>query len=172
MYAVIETGGKQYRVSPGDVIRVESLPGEKGSEGEFGRVLAVSSEEGKILTGEAVAQAKVEATILSHARGRKVLVFHFKRKKQYKKTRGHRQNYTMLRVDQISLSTGETLKAPPKASPAPVKKAAPKASQKASPKAPPKTAKKAPAKPSAKTDAPRKQGGSGTKKSGGTTKKR
>ncbi|MCH8267091.1 MAG: 50S ribosomal protein L21 [Acidobacteria bacterium] len=168
MYAVIETGGKQYRVAPGDVIRVESLPGEKGSEGEFGRVLAVSSEEGKILTGEAVAQAKVEATILSHARGRKVLVFHFKRKKQYKKTRGHRQNYTMLRVDQISLSPGETLKAPPKTSPAPAKKAAPKAS----PKAPPKTAKKASAKPAAKTSAPKKQGGSGTKKSGGTTKKR
>ena len=168
MYAVIETGGKQYRVAPGDVIRVESLPGEKGSEGEFGRVLAVSSEEGKILTGEAVAQAKVEATILSHARSRKVLVFHFKRKKQYKKTRGHRQNYTMLRVDQISLSPGEALKAPPKTSPAPAKKAAPKAS----PKAPPKTAKKASAKPAAKTSAPKKQGGSGTKKSGGTTKKR
>ena len=168
MYAVIETGGKQYRVAPGDVIRVESLPGEKGSEGEFGRVLAISSEEGKILTGEAVAQAKVEATILSHARSRKVLVFHFKRKKQYKKTRGHRQNYTMLRVDQISLSPGETLKIPPKASPAPAKKAAPKAS----PKAPPKIAKKASAKPAAKTSAPRKQGGSGTKKSGGTTKKR
>lgn len=168
MYAVIETGGKQYRVSPGDVIRVESLPGEKGSKGEFGRVLAVSSEEGKVLTGEAVAQAKVEATILLHARSRKIIVFHFKRKKQYKKTRGHRQNYTMLRVDQISLSPGETLKAPPKASREPAKKAAPKAS----PKAPPKTAKKAPAKPAAKTSTQRKQGGSGTKKSGGTTKKR
>ena len=138
------------------------------SEGEFGRVLAVSSEEGKILTGEAVAQAKVEATILSHARGRKVLVFHFKRKKQYKKTRGHRQNYTMLRVDQISLSPGEALKATPKTSPKPAKKAAPKAS----PKAPPKTAKKASAKPAAKKTAPQKRGGSGTKKSGGTTKKR
>ena len=85
MYAVIETGGKQYRVAPGDVIRVESLPGEKGSAGEVGRVLAVSPEEGKMLTGEAVAQAKVEATILSHARGRKILVFHYKKKKQYKK---------------------------------------------------------------------------------------
>ncbi|MEE8177567.1 MAG: 50S ribosomal protein L21 [Acidobacteriota bacterium] len=172
MYAVIETGGKQYRVAPGDVIRVERLPGEKGSEGEFGRVLAVSPETGKVLTGEAVAQAKVEATILSHARSRKILVFHFKRKKQYKKTRGHRQSYTMLRVDQISLSSGETLKAPPKASPKPAKKAAPKATQKAAPKAPPKTAKKVSAKPAAKTSAPKKQSRSGTKKSGGTTKKR
>ena len=113
MYAVIETGGKQYRVAPGDVIRVESLPGEKGSAGEVGRVLAVSPEEGKMLTGEAVAQAKVEATILSHARGRKVLVFHYKRKKQYKKTHGHRQSYTELRVDQITLPPEEPLKAPP-----------------------------------------------------------
>ena len=115
MYAVIETGGKQYRVAPGDVIRVESLPGEKGSAAEVGRVLAVSPEEGKMLTGEAVAQAKVEATILSHARGRKILVFHYKKKKQYKKTHGHRQSYTELRVDQITLPPEEPLKAPPKA---------------------------------------------------------
>jgi large subunit ribosomal protein L21 len=115
MYAVIETGGKQYRVAPGDVIRVESLPGEKGSAAEVGRVLAVSPEEGKMLTGEAVAQAKVEATILSHARGRKILVFHYKRKKQYKKTHGHRQSYTELRVDQITLPPEEPLNTPPKA---------------------------------------------------------
>ncbi len=101
MYAVIEAGGKQYRVTPGDVIRVESLPGEKGGKGVLDRVLAVSPEEGTILTGANIAQAKVEATILNHGRSRKVLVFHYKRKKQYKKTRGHRQNYTELRVDTI-----------------------------------------------------------------------
>ena len=101
MYAVIETGGKQYRVMPGDVIRVENLPGEAGSVAEVGRVLAVSSPEGKLLTGADAAQAKVEATILGHGRGRKILVFHYKRKKQYKKTQGHRQAFTELRVEKI-----------------------------------------------------------------------
>ena len=103
MYAVIETGGKQYRVMPGDVIRVENLPGDAGTVAEVGRVLAVSSPEGKLLTGAEVAQAKVEATILGHGRGRKILVFHYKRKKQYKKTQGHRQAFTELRVEKISI---------------------------------------------------------------------
>jgi len=107
MYAVIETGGKQYRVAPGDVIRVENLPGEAGSLAEVGRVLAVSPEDGKLLTGPEAAQAKVEATIVRHGRGRKVLVFHYKRKKQYKKTQGHRQGFTELRVERISV-LGET----------------------------------------------------------------
>ena len=103
MYAVIETGGKQYRVMPGDVIRVENLPGDAGTVAEVGRVLAVSSPEGKLLTGADAAQAKVEATILGHGRGRKILVFHYKRKKQYKKTQGHRQAFTELRVEKISI---------------------------------------------------------------------
>ena len=103
MYAVIETGGKQYRVMPGDVIRVENLTGEAGSVADVGRVLAVSSPEGRLLTGADVAQAKVEATILGHGRGRKIRVFHYKRKKQYKKTQGHRQAFTELRVEKISI---------------------------------------------------------------------
>ena len=103
MYAVIETGGKQYRVMPGDVIRVENLPGDAGTVAEVGRVLAVSSPEGKLLTVADAAQAKVEATILGHGRGRKILVFHYKRKKQYKKTQGHRQAFTELRVEKISI---------------------------------------------------------------------
>ena len=101
MYAVIETGGKQYRVEPGDVIRVESVDGEKGTSGEVSRVLLVSPESGTILTGEKIANAKVEATIMGHDRSPKIIVFHYKRKKQYKKTQGHRQNYTELRVDKI-----------------------------------------------------------------------
>jgi len=103
MYAVIETGGKQYRVTPGDVIRVESLPGEAGSLAEVGRVLAVSPEDGKLLTGAEAAQARVEATIVGHGRGRKIRVFHYKRKKQYKKTQGHRQAFTELRVEKITV---------------------------------------------------------------------
>ena len=103
MYAIIETAGKQYRVAPGDVIRVESLPGQAGEAGEVGRVLAVSPEPGSILSGEQIADAKVEATILAHGKERKILVFHYKRKKQYKKTQGHRQQFTELRVDKVTV---------------------------------------------------------------------
>ena len=103
MYAIIETGGKQYRVQAGDVIRVESISGEPGEAGELGRVLAVSPESGSVLTGQDIAGAKVEATILGRGREKKILVFHYKRKKQYKKTQGHRQNYTELRVDKVTV---------------------------------------------------------------------
>ncbi|HEY7680066.1 MAG TPA: 50S ribosomal protein L21 [Terriglobia bacterium] len=102
MYAIIETGGKQYRVAPGDVIRVEQLPAKAGEAGTLDRVLAVSTDGEGMLTGERVAHAKVEATILKNGKADKVLVFHFKRKKQYKKTQGHRQRYTELRVEKIT----------------------------------------------------------------------
>src|SRR5450759_5167386 len=105
MYAVIETGGKQYRVEPGDVIRVESVDGEKGTSGEVSRVLLVSPESGTILTGKKIANAKVEATIMGHDRGPKIVVFHYKRKKQYKKTQGHRQNYTAVSYTHLTLQT-------------------------------------------------------------------
>jgi large subunit ribosomal protein L21 len=101
MYAVIQTGGKQYRVAPGDSIVVETLPGEVGSEVEFDQVLAVSRDSGEMLTGQDVSGARVKATITEHGRGDKVLVFKFKRKKQYKRTIGHRQNYTRLKVGDI-----------------------------------------------------------------------
>jgi large subunit ribosomal protein L21 len=103
MYAVIRTGGKQYRVSPGDVIRVENLPAEPGSSAEMANVLAVSSDDGRLLTGKEAANARVEVTVQGHGRARKVLVFHYKRKKQYKKTQGHRQGFTELRVQKISV---------------------------------------------------------------------
>ena len=98
MYAVIETGGKQFRVAPGDTIHVDTLPGEIGSEVELGRVLAVVNE-GQVTNGPA---AKVKATIVAHDRGEKVLVFKFKRKKYHKKTIGHRQNYTAVKIGEIS----------------------------------------------------------------------
>jgi len=101
MYAVVETGGKQYRVSPGDTIEVETLAGEPGSDVELDRVLAVSSDSGELLTGEDVAAARVKATIIAHPRGKKITVFKFKRKKQYKRTIGHRQNLTRLTVKEI-----------------------------------------------------------------------
>lgn len=101
MYAVIETGGKQYRVAPGDVVRVETLAGEVGSEVEFGRVLAVVNDSNEVTAGAAVADARVKGTIAGHGRGDKVIVFKFKRKKQYKRTIGHRQNYTEVKVSEV-----------------------------------------------------------------------
>lgn len=101
MYAVIETGGKQYRVAPGDVIQVETLPGEVGSEIELGRVLTLVNDSNEVVTGEALGGARVKATISGHGRGDKVIVFKFKRKKQYKRTIGHRQNYTEVTVNEI-----------------------------------------------------------------------
>lgn len=101
MYAVIRTGGKQYRVAPGEEIAVETLPGEVGAEVELNEVLAVSNDSGDLLAGPEVAGAKVKATIAGHGRGEKIIVFKFKRKKQYKRTIGHRQNYTRLRIKEI-----------------------------------------------------------------------
>ncbi|HTR37416.1 MAG TPA: 50S ribosomal protein L21 [Bryobacteraceae bacterium] len=101
MYAVIETGGKQYRVAPGDVIQVETLPGEVGSEIEFERVLAVVNDSNEVVAGPAVGSARVKGTISGHGRGDKVIVFKFKRKKQYKRTIGHRQNFTQVTVSEI-----------------------------------------------------------------------
>ncbi len=100
MYAVIETGGKQYRVSPEETVDVETLPGEIGATVEFSRVLAISNG-GKLLTGDALKGAKVTGTIASQARAQKIIVFKFKRKKQYKRTQGHRQNFTRVKVDAI-----------------------------------------------------------------------
>jgi large subunit ribosomal protein L21 len=101
MYAVIETGGKQYRVAPGDVIRVEKLPGEIGAQVEFDRVLAVSQDAGQMLTGAEAAQARVKAVITANDRAAKILVFKFKRKKQVRRTIGHRQYYTSVKVSEI-----------------------------------------------------------------------
>ena len=101
MYAVIETGGKQYRVAPGDVIEVETLAGDVGAEIEFGRVLTVVNDSNEVLTGLRLGEARVKGTIAAHGRGAKILVFKFKRKKQYKRTIGHRQNYTQVKVNEI-----------------------------------------------------------------------
>ncbi|HTA68671.1 MAG TPA: 50S ribosomal protein L21 [Bryobacteraceae bacterium] len=101
MYAVIETGGKQYRVAPGDVIEVETLAGDVGAEIEFGRVLTVVNDSNEVLTGARLGEARVKGTIAAHGRGDKILVFKFKRKKQYKRTIGHRQNYTQVKVNEI-----------------------------------------------------------------------
>ncbi len=100
MYAVIETGGKQYRVAPGESIEVETLPGDVGAEVELGRVLAIF--DGDNVSAPAAATARVTGTITAHGRGDKTIVFKFKRKKQYKRTIGHRQNFTRVQVNEIT----------------------------------------------------------------------
>jgi large subunit ribosomal protein L21 len=101
MYAVIETGGKQYRVAPGETIEVDTLAGDVGADIEFDRVLALSNEANELVFGEALKSARVRGRIAGHGRGDKVLVFKFKRKKQYKRTIGHRQNFTRVEVREI-----------------------------------------------------------------------
>jgi large subunit ribosomal protein L21 len=105
MYAVIRAGGKQYRVSPGDVIKIEK---ESGAENIDFEVLAVSGEEGKIVKAD---DAKVVGEVVGEGRADKILVFHFKRKKQYKKLNGHRQPFTQVRISEISFG-GQSFKAP------------------------------------------------------------
>jgi large subunit ribosomal protein L21 len=97
MHAIIETGGKQYRVAPGDVVRVEKLAGDIGSEVEL-PVKTAFKEGGELATG-----GSVKGTIVKAGRGDKIIVFKFKRKKQYKKTIGHRQSFTDVKVGEILL---------------------------------------------------------------------
>ncbi len=108
MYAVIRAGGKQYRVSPGDVIRVETQE-DKDGKVEFADVLAVSAEAGSVVPGGS--GASVSGEVVEQGRGEKILVFHYKRKKQYKKLRGHRQNYSAVRITEIAFD-GQSFKAP------------------------------------------------------------
>jgi len=102
MYAVIRTGGKQYRVAPGDVVRIEKAAAGDNGAIEFSEVLAVSGDaENKSLAKPS--SAKVVGTVLGEGRADKILVFHYKRKKQYKKLQGHRQDYTRVRIDSIEV---------------------------------------------------------------------
>ena len=100
MYAVIKTGGKQYRVTPGETLRIETTAHENGAL-EFSDVVAVSGEEGKF--EEKLDGAKVLGEVVREGRGDKILVFHFKRKKQYKKLQGHRQAYTSVHINSIEV---------------------------------------------------------------------
>lgn len=119
MYAVIRAGGKQYRVSPGDVIHIERQPAENGQL-EFTDVLAASAAEGQLSRPEGNG-ARVLARVLEEGRADKVLVFHYKRKKQYKKMYGHRQPYTAVRITEIAFD-GQRFTAPEE----PERKAKPK----------------------------------------------
>ena len=102
MYAIIRTGGKQYRVAPGDVLRVEKLHQTEGNV-EFTEVLAASTGTSDSTALAKPSSAKVLASVIQEGRSKKVLVFHLKRKKQYKKMQGHRQSYTEIRVHEIQV---------------------------------------------------------------------
>src|SRR5579863_8271082 len=109
MYAVIRAGGKQYRVAPGDVIRVEKFATGTDGQVSFPEVLAVSGSEGQI--GKPQSDELVHGEVLEEGRSPKILVFHYKRKKQYKKLRGHRQSFTAVRITEIAFD-GQSFKAP------------------------------------------------------------
>jgi len=103
MYAIMETGGKQYRVEPGNIIKVEKLPGTKDDEVLFDKVLFVSDKEKIELGHPFIKDAKVRGKILNQGRGKKVVVFKFKRRKRYHKKRGHRQYLTTVKIENIEL---------------------------------------------------------------------
>ena len=156
MYAVIRAGGKQYRVAPGDVLRLETQSAKNGTV-EFGDVLAVSASEGQIAPGTG---ASVTGEVLGEGRGKKVLVFHYKRKKQYKKIAGHRQPFTSVRITEIAFD-GRNFTAPE----LPKKEAKPKKEKKDA-VAP--TAESQAAKPAAKRKAAARKSAA---KKGGTKRK-
>jgi large subunit ribosomal protein L21 len=101
MYAIIRTGGKQYRVQSGEQLRVEAISADVGSTVSLEEVLLVGAGDGVKVGAPFVSGAKVKATVVSHGRGDKVRIFKLRRRKHYQKTQGHRQLYTELRIDDI-----------------------------------------------------------------------
>ena len=101
MYAVIETGGKQYRVEPGDTVRVESLPGEMGDAVAFDRVLLISDDESVAVGRPVIEGARVTGEIVEHGLGEKLTVYKFKRRKNQRKRNGHRQQYTAVKINEV-----------------------------------------------------------------------
>lgn len=153
MYAVVKTGGKQYRVAKDDVLTIEKLDGEAGAVIELEQVLAINDGKGLTIGTPMIDGARVAATVLEQKKGKKVLIFKKKRRQNYRRTKGHRQQLTVIRISDI-LAKGQkaaAAKAAPAApaadADAPAKKAPAKAKAKAPAKAKAKTAaKKAPAK--------------------------
>lgn len=103
MYAVIKTGGKQYRVYEGEILNVEKLDAQEGTTVEFDEVLAINDDNGLKVGTPVLEGAKVEAQVLKHGKGRKVIVFKYKAKKNYRKKQGHRQPYTQIRITKITV---------------------------------------------------------------------
>ena len=102
MYAVIKTGGKQYRVAPGEKLKIEQIPADIGSEIVLDQILMVADGEAVTVGTPLVIGATVKATVVAHGRGDKVQIFKMRRRKHYQKHQGHRQNYTEIRIDGIA----------------------------------------------------------------------
>ena len=159
MFAVIESGGKQYKVAKNDVITVEKLAAEVGADIALERVLLLGEDGATVIGTPTVEGASVTAQVLDQTRGKKIIVFKKKRRKNYRRTQGHRQDLTVLRITEISSGGAKTAKskaeeaAPAEESKAPAKesKAAPEAKPKT--KAEPKTEAKGEAKTEAKAKA-------------------
>ena len=102
MYAVIKTGGKQYRVAPGEKLKIEQIPADIGSEIVLDQILMVADGEAVTVGTPLVSGATVKATVIARGRGEKVQIFKMRRRKHYQKHQGHRQNYTEIRIDGIA----------------------------------------------------------------------
>jgi large subunit ribosomal protein L21 len=102
MYAVIKTGGKQYRVAPGEKLKIEQIPADIGSEIVLDQILMVADGEAVTVGTPLVIGATVKATVVAHGRGDKVQIFKMRRRKHYQKHQGHRQNFTEIRIDGIT----------------------------------------------------------------------
>jgi len=179
MYAVIKTGGKQYRVQEGDLLRIEKLDAEVGKKVTFDDVL-MFGEGAEIKAGAEAAKAKVSAVVTDAGRGQKIVIFKKRRRKNYRLTKGHRQDYTQVRITEVAATGGAAKKAAPKAEvkteakveakPAAKKAAAPKAEVK--PAAKKAAAPKAEAKPAAKkAAAPKAEAKPAAKKTAAKAKK-
>ena len=107
-YAIVQTGGKQYKVQAGDTFRVESVPGDEGDEVTLDEVLALSRDGALTLGEPTVSGARVTAEVVGKGRGKKVIVFKYKSKTRYRRKNGHRQSYTELTVTGISLGEGRS----------------------------------------------------------------
>lgn len=101
MYAIIETGGKQYKVQEGDVLFIEKLAAEEGESVTFDRILAVSGGEGLVTGAPTVSGASVIAKVQEHGKDRKIIVYKYKAKKNYRRKQGHRQPYTKVKIEKI-----------------------------------------------------------------------
>lgn len=107
MYAVIRSGGKQYKVEPGDLVKLEKIPAEVGAAVELSEVLLIGEEDRVVVGTPLVKNAKVLGEVESQGRGRKIVVYKYKRRKGYHQKQGHRQSYTAVRIKQILTSAGQ-----------------------------------------------------------------
>ena len=149
MYAIIQTGGKQYRVQKGDILRVEKLAGEVGANIDFDHVLMLG-DNGEIKVGADAAKAKVSAIVKAQGRGPKIVIFKKRRRKNYKLTKGHRQDFTAVQITDVAATGGTGKKAAAPKAAAPKAKAEAKPVAKAEAKAEVKAEAKVEAKPAAK----------------------